>query len=363
VTSTVADAAARAWVEVDLGALVANARAVVARAERPLLAMVKANGYGLGAVAVARALEAVAPWGYGVATPEEGAELRAAAIVRPIVVFTPLRPAWIPYLLRHDLRPAIGDPTALRAWLSAAGERPFHIELDTGMSRAGFKASDRAALGELAELLRPASGWEGVFTHFHSADTDLGSAADQWSRFETALGALPRRASLVHAANSAACMRDVHYAADLVRPGVFLYGGSAGHDTAPPRPVARLAARVVAVRRLVAGETASYGAEWRASRPTHVATLGIGYADGVLRSLGGRGVVEIGGRIVPIVGRITMDMTMIDVGDDPVQPGAIATIFGGALSLVEQAARAGTIEYELLTAIGHRVERRYTAGA
>jgi alanine racemase len=361
VTTTVQDAAARAWVDVDLDALAANARAVAARAERPLLPMVKANGYGLGAVRAARALEPLGPWGYGVATPDEGAELRAADVSRPVVVFTPLQERWIPALLRDDLRPAIGDLAGLRAWLEAGGGRPFHVEIDTGMGRAGFRWSDRDTVAALAGLVRDAAGWEGVYTHFHSAESDVGATDEQWARFNAVVSALPHRPPLVHAANSAAALRGTRYAADMVRPGIHLYGGAAGADAPPPLPVARLSARVVATRRLEPGESVSYGATWRAESTATIATLGIGYADGLLRALGGTGVVALGDRIARIVGRVTMDMTMVDAGDAPVAPGDVATIFGGPIPLADQAERAGTISYELLTAMGPRVERRYGA--
>lgn len=362
-TRSVPDAAPRAWVDVDLEALVANARTIAARCGRPLLPMVKANGYGLGAVAVARALEVLDPWGFGVATPEEGRELRAAGIGRPIVVFTPLQPRSIPFLITHELRPAIGDPGAVRWWAEAAAGRPFHLEIDTGMTRAGIRWNDDDALTEVSSLLAGADGWEGVFTHFHSAETDPESIDEQWTRFERVVAGLPRRPALVHAANSAAALRGTRHAADLVRPGIFLYGGSAGGGLPEPRAVARLRAAVVATRRVGAGDTAGYGAAWRAARPTTVATLGIGYADGVLRSLGGSGVVELGGRVLPIVGRVTMDMTLVDAGEHGALGGEVATVYGGAVSLEDQAARARTISYELLTALGDRVERRYGAGS
>ena len=358
-TTTVQDAAARAWVDVDLHALAANARAIAACARRPLLPMVKANGYGLGAVQAARALDGLAPWGYGVATPDEGAQLRAAHVSRPVVVFTPLQPPWIPAVLRDDLRPSIGDLGALQAWLGAGAGRPFHVEIDTGMGRAGIRWSDRAAVATLAELVRDAPGWEGVYTHFHSADSDTSSVAQQWERFNAVVAALPHRPPLVHAANSAAALLGTRYAADLVRPGIHLYGGPAGADAPVPLPVARLSARVVATRRLEAGEPVSYGAAWRAAAPTTIATLAIGYADGLLRTLGDTGLVALGDRIVPIVGRVTMDMAMVDAGDAAVAPGDVATIYGGPIALADQAERAGTISYELLTALGPRVERRY----
>lgn len=356
------DAADRAWIDVDLDALVANARTVAARCHRPLLPMVKANGYGLGAVAVARALEAVEPWGYGVATPAEGAELRAAGVSRPVTVFTPLLPAWVPTFLRNDLRPAIGDIAALQAWLAASGGRPFHLEIDTGMARAGIRWSDREALAAAADLVRGSPGWEGAFTHFHSSESDAAATEEQWGRFNAALGTIGARPPLVHAANSAGAMCGTRFAADLVRPGIYIYGGDdCGADPAPV-PVARVSARVVATRRVMAGETVSYGAAWRAAAPTTIATLGIGYADGVPRSLSNAGVAAFGERIVPFAGRVTMDMTMLDAGDMPVAPGDVATIVGGPVPLADQARRAGTISYELLTGFGQRLERRYGGG-
>jgi len=318
--------------------------------------MVKANAYGIGAAAATRALESVEPWGYGVVTVAEGIELRRAGITRPIVVFGPASPEGMEASIQERLTPAIGDLGALRRWLGS-GDRPFHLEIDSGMGRLGIPWSDRDAIGVAASLLADAPGWEGVFTHFHSADVDLASAREQWNRFTGVLGALPRRPPMVHAANSAAAMAGREFAADMVRPGIFLYGGAAGPAT--PEVVVRFRAPVVAVRQLQAGESVSYGATWRAPRPTTVVTLAAGYADGVRRSLSGGGSVELRGRLHPIVGRVTMDFTMVDVGDLEVSPGEVATIFGGAVSLDQQAAAAGAISYELLTGLGTRVQRRY----
>jgi len=351
---------ARAWVDIDLDALVANARAVVAACGSRLLPMIKANGYGLGAVPVARALESLDPWGFGIATPEEGTTLRAQRITRPLLVTSPLVPEWVGPCIELGLRPAIGDTEALRAWL-AAGDRPFHLEIDTGMARAGLRWDDAGTLAEVALLLERATGWEGAYTHFHSADTDPPSAAEQWRRFQAALNRLPRRPALIHAANSAAALQGRCYAADLVRPGIFLYGGGAGGPA--PRPVAALRTRVVALRTLEAGDSVSYDATWKAPRRCTVATLGIGYADGVPRATGLADpeprLVELGETIAPLVGRVTMDMCMVALDDRTVSVGDVATIFGGRVSLDAQARAAGTIAYELLTALGPRVVRRY----
>jgi len=345
---------ARVWADVDLRAMVLNARTVARISGARLLPMVKANAYGLGALPVARALEALDPWGFGVATLEEGAELRAGGITRPILVFTPLNPDLIPRYRAYELRPTIGDAAALAAW-QGAGAAPFHVEVDTGMSRSGFRWS---ADPSWREQLAGSKGWEGIFTHFHSAEGDSSSVEQQWRRFQQVLTALPARPALVHAANSAAALADAGYAADLVRPGIFLYGGKAGGPA--PETVVRLRARVVALRTLRAGDTVSYGATWAAPRDSVIATIAAGYGDGVLRSLGNAGAVELGGRVVPIVGRVTMDFLMVAV-EAPVALGDVATIYGGLVSVDDQARQAGTIAYELLTAMSARVARRYDA--
>ena len=354
---------ARAWVDIDLEALVANARTLVDACGTRLLPMVKANGYGLGAARVAGALESLEPWGYGVATVEEGVALREAGVRRPILVASPLTPECLDPLMALGLRPSIGDVAMLRTWI-ARGGGPFHLEIDTGLSRAGIPWSDASGIAEVAKVLEGASAWEGAFTHFHSAELDQGTLAMQWGRFQGALAALPRRAPLLHAANSAASLCGRAYAADLIRPGIFLYGGQPGPSEARVRPVAALRARVVAVRTISAGESVSYGAAWTAERPTTVATLGIGYADGLPRAAD-RGPaspprrVELGGRLVPIIGRVTMDMCMVAVDDGRVAVGDVATVFGGMISLDEQAKAAGTISYELLTSLSPRLPRLY----
>jgi alanine racemase len=348
----------RAWVDVDLDAVVANARTVAAVSGSRLLPMIKANGYGLGAVEIARALQHLDPWGFGVASWEEGEILRAAGITRPLLVVTPLLPQWIPRYLALDLRPSIGDTVALDRWISQS-EQPFHLEIDTGMSRAGVRWNDGAALDLVRAGVARATGWEGVFTHFLDAESDPAATALQWKRFQQVLETLPRRPALVHAANSAAAMQGSPYAADMVRPGIFLYGGAAG--AAMPRPVAALRARVLAIRAIGSGDTVGYGGIWCAERDCMVATLGVGYADGFPRSAAsGKAArqIELQGRLVPIVGRVTMDMCMALV-DPPVAVGDVGTIYGGLVSLDRQAEIGGTISYELLTRLGARVPRQY----
>lgn len=358
-TTSNSTVAPRVWADIDLGAVLSNARTVAAASGTRLLPMVKADGYGVGAVPVAKALEALDPWGYGVASVEEGEELRSAGIARPVVVFSPLRPGWIPRYLSAQLRPTIGDHAALRDWISAS-EHPFHVELDTGLSRAGFRWSDSTAMTQLLGVLSSHPP-EGVFTHFHSSDDAPATVDQQWDRFMSVVQRMQHRPPLLHAANSGAALRDRKYSADLVRPGIFLYGGEAGGRS--PSPVVQLKSVVIATRRIEAGEPVSYGATWTSPVPVTIATLAIGYADGLHRALASRGRIELNDRLLPIAGRITMDMTMLAVPDDlEVAPGDVATVFGSRVSLDSQAGAAGTISYELLTSMGRRVERRYSIG-
>ncbi len=348
----------RTWIEVDLQALVANARTVQALAPRArLLPMVKANGYGLGAVSVARALERADPWGFAVATEDEGKELREAGIRRPVLVMGPQLEA-LRVVAAHDLTPALGSVEQIAAWLALAPGRPFHVEVDTGMARWGLSWKSFAA--ESASF-RDAPGFEGVFTHFHSAAERPETVREQWDRLQAAVATLPRRPALVHAENSAAALTFPETIGDLARPGIFLYGGRAGAHR--PRPVVSWRARVLATRWREPGETASYGATWTAAERTCLATLAAGYADGVPRSLSNHGAALIGGRRAPIAGRVTMDFTMVSaVGWTP-QVGSVATLIGTdgdcSIELDDVAAAAGTISYEILTGLGRRVARVY----
>jgi len=320
--------------------------------------MVKADGYGLGVAAVVRALEPLDPWGYGLATVPEALALRREGITRPLVVFTPLLPdpALIAACRGAGVRPVLGDLDALDAWL-AGGGGAFHVEVDTGLNRCGFAWRDRDTLTRLGARVRTYDTFEGIFTHFHSPDADPGTARAQLERFDAVLSYFELNPPLVHYTNSAAAGIGLSRHGELARPGIFLYGGAAG--SLVPEPVAALRARVVAVRPVRAGDSVSYGADAVLSRDSRIATVAIGYADGVPRSLSGTGRVELHGVSLPIVGRVTMDMVMVDAGELPVGVGDIATVFGGRVSLDEQAALGGTVSYELLTRITPRVPRLY----
>jgi alanine racemase len=305
-------------------------------------------------------LEPLDPWGYGVATIEEGAELRAAGITRPILVFMPTHARLFDEYHRHGLTPALGDAGSILEW-TTRGERAFHVEIDTGMGRAGVRWDEVDELGNAVDT--PA--FEGCYTHFHSADRNDGTAELQLERFLEAVRRLPRRPALLHVANSAAALRGNRFAFDLVRPGVFLYGGSLGEGVEQPRPVVSVRARVLSVRRLRQGESVSYSASWKAPRDTVIATLGIGYADGIRRSVGvsGNAQVLLRGKRCPIVGFVQMDMTLVETGTIEVQVGDIATIVGEdakqRITLGEFAAWSDEVQHELLTGLGPRLPRVY----
>ena len=350
--------------EVDVEALVDNARTIAKIAGTRLLPVVKANAYGVGAALVCTALESVDPWGYGVATIEEGAELRAAGIARPILVFMPARAPRFDAYDRHQLTPALGDAGSILEW-TARSERPFHIEIDTGMGRSGVRWDEADALGAAVDT----ASLEGCYTHFHSAERPDGSAERQLERFLAAVGRLPRRPQLLHVANSAAAVRGKAFAFDMVRPGIFLYGGSLRHDLPQPRPVVSVRARVVSMRRVKRGESVSYNASWTAPHDTVVATLRCGYADGLRRTLAGGTTaggasVLLRGQRRPIVGFVQMDMALVETGTLEVQVGDIATIVGAdakeRITLTEFAQWGGELPHEFLTGLGPRLPRIVT---
>ena len=352
----------RAWVEVDLGALRRNGAALAARAGVPLLAVIKADGYGLGAIEVARAIEPLNPWGFGVAAVAEGAELRAAGIDRPILVLSPVLPDEHAVIREYRLRPSLGDAAAIDHWRRSGGG-PWHLSIDSGMNRAGLPWN---CVSDVRALLAEAEP-EGAFTHFHSADTDGASVAEQVRRFRCALDILPRRPALLHAENSPAIERGSASLWDLARPGVFLYGVGGGDGaTMTPEPVAHLRARVVEIRTIQDGETVSYGATWRASGTRRIATLGMGYADGYRRALSNRGVALVRGQRAQIAGIVTMDMVMLDVTDIACEVGDVATLIGRdgdqLLTIDDVAATAQMLSYELLVGLKLRAPRVYQDG-
>jgi len=348
----------RAWVEIDLGALVRNGERFARAAGVPLLPMVKADAYGLGAVRVAQALRQLDPWGFGVATVEEGEELRAAGVDIPIVVFSPLLPAQFDAARRARLRPVLGDPAAIKRWIETG--QPWHLMIDTGMSRAGVPWREVASVREVVAARPP----EGACTHFHSSQLPDGSREEQQRRFAEAVAQLPFKPKLLHADNSGAVEHRAPSPFDIARPGIFLYGVGSGHGAAfEPEPVASVRARIVEVRVVQVGDSVGYDASWRAPRAGRIATVSLGYADGYRRGLGNRGQALLGGERVAVVGFVSMDMTMLDVTDMRCEVGDVVTFIGrdgdALLTVAEVAAFAELSPYEVLTGLRGRLPRLY----
>jgi alanine racemase len=348
--------------DVDLDALICNARAVQTRAGVPIIPMIKADAYGLGAVRVAMALESVEPLAYGIATVTEGRELRDAGINRPITVLTPLLRDEYAEARELSLTPILGSVDEINEWTREGGG--WELSIDTGMSRAGVQWREIDSLREVITQHPP----DGAFTHFHSPELENGSMGQQEQRFRDAVLALPARPKLLHTDASAAIVRHGRSEWDAIRPGVFLYcvGSEAGPGL-DPEPVVHIHSRVVETRWIDPGDSVSYDATWHAPSRRRIATIPIGYADGYPRALGNRASALTEDGRVPIVGLVTMDMIMLDVTDSKCDVGDVVTLVGAGedgdqLGLAELASLAGMSYYELLTGLRGRLDRYYSGG-
>ncbi len=371
------------WVEVDLDHFASNLRAIQALVgERcGLLLVVKADAYGHGAVEIAEAAEAAGVACLGVATLHEGIQLRQAGCRLPIVALSPLLPSEIDEAVAHVLDPTVCDLEFARA-LSATAQRAgrpvrCHVEVDTGMGRTGVSEAEAEPFLE-ALIALPGLRLTSVFTHFPDADAeDLSFARGQIEAFRGLLGRLERRAvrpPRVHAANSAGTLNLPEARLDWVRVGLVAYGHR------PPRcdqaldlePVMSFKSRLVQVRALPAGAPVSYGRTFVTTRATRLGVVAVGYGHGYSWLLSNRGQMLVGGRRVPILGRVTMDLTMVDLTDAPAaRVGDEVVLFGGAahggpaeatLTLEEVARGSETLPYEVMCTIGKRVTRIYVRG-
>lgn len=367
------------WAEINLDALASNfqvVRGLVGR-EVAVMAVVKANAYGHGASACARRLAAEGADWFGVATPEEGIELRRAGIAQPVLCLGGFWEGQADSLVEHDLVPVVyrfDMAAALDAAARAAGVvRDVHVKIDTGMGRLGVRYD---AAREFAEALRSFKNIrvDGLMTHFAVADdpdrdcfTD-----DQITRYREALAAFRARGhnpTIQDMANSAGTFGHRAAWGNMVRPGGVLYG--LWRDVLPPltdapslRPVMSVRSRITLLKRIHRGELLGYGCTFEASRETLVATLPIGYHDGYMRALSNRGRVIIRGTYAPVVGRISMDLTLVDVTNvEGVGVGDRVTLLGedGQLNVPAEdiALTAGTISYEVTCGIGERVPRLF----
>lgn len=339
---------ATARLDVDLDALAANYYALKARAGVPVHPVVKADAYGLGAGPVARRLIREGADTFFVARLGGGVKLRAALGSGPLIyVLDGCASGARACLIAHELRPVLNSHEQLRAW-DAGG--PCAIQIDTGMNRLGF---------EVADLPREVPALSMVLSHLSCADDPAAPGNEAQRALFAQCDALYPGVSR-SLANSGGVFLGHDYARDAVRPGLSLYGIE---PTEQPgtllRPVASLHAMILQVRKVRAGTPVGYGGAWRAPRDTRIATIGIGYADGFGRSHFPDGAVHGGGRLLPLAGRISMDLTGIDLGDTALEPGDWVEIFGADRRIEDAARAAGTISYELLTGIGPRVERRY----
>ena len=357
----------------DLDALAANFAAVRAHVSPRVrvLVAVKGDAYGHGAVACARALAGAGCDALGVALVEEGAQLRDAGVGGMVMCMGGVGRHGAEEAVRRDLTPVLydeGDAERLDAAARAAGRRVVvHVKVDTGMGRLGVPLPHYARfLDRIAHFT--ALDVAGLMTHFaESESADITFTREQLRRFHTAVadtrarGYTPR---CLHAANSGAVLGHAASHLDMVRPGILVYGEAPGPGVSV-RPVMRVVTRVLFVKDLPRGASVSYGRRFVTDRPTRVATLPLGYADGLPRAVSGKAQVLVNGRRCNVVGTVCMDLCMVDVTDlaEPVESGDEVVIIGAAgaerITAGEVAAWAGTIPYEILCGFSERVPRRH----
>lgn len=364
----------RCWAEIDLDAIRHNVQVAAAVSRCGVIAVIKANAYGLGAVPVARALDDQVAM-FGVAAVSEALELRAAGINSPILILGARVPEEREIVIKQGFCPCISSVREANAWDDLAAKlrrKTFavHVAIDTGMGRIGFAEEEWSArtIRQLAALKHLRI--EGIASHFPSADEDPRFTRKQIQRFgELQMLAVEHGLSppLSHIGNSAGVLGypELQYVSNLVRPGLMLFGVSPlESEQSLLKPVLTWKARVTLIRDLAKGSSVSYGRTFVTKKPTRVATLSAGYADGYPRSLSGAGAeVLIRGRRCPLLGRVTMDQIMVDVTTVPAQIGDEAVLIGHqgkeSITPVELAKKAGTIPWEVLTRLSPRVERVY----
>src|SRR6266853_5115137 len=384
------------WAEVSLGALAHNLKAIrkyvnppheKRKMPRKILSIVKGNGYGHGGPEVAKALEKAGSDWFGVTCADEGIAVRKNGVRRPILILTSFVPGEESRLVEHDLPAVIHRCEQLELLDRAAALRggqkrvPFHLKIDTGMNRLGIATGDvecfARQLGRCKNIQLT-----GIFSHFASSGVFTESyvgqqTGEQEERFYAALDrlrALRIDPGIVHLANSAAIVARPETWADMVRPGAILYGYHPGYDPVelreeserklPLQPVMSLRTRIISLRNVPAGQGVGYDSQFVTSRPSRIALLAAGYGDGIHRSLGNKGNVLVRGTIAPIVGIVSMDVTMVDATDVPgAAIGDEVTIYGTAgkdVLLANRAARGiGTVTSDLLCAVTARVPRFY----
>ena len=367
----------RTWAEIDLDALEHNFKTLQERVgpDTGVVGVVKADAYGHGALQVAGTLENLGAAYLAVSSLDEGRELRHRGITMPILILGHTPEAYVPQLLEYDMTQAITCEAKAVAYNQAAaacgGILRTHIKVDTGMSRLGFLCAgrhfDEGVAGAVRACRMPHLDVEGIFTHFAVSDEPgaeneafTRQQFDLFSRFVGELEAQGCTFRLRHCANSGAVVNYPEMKLDMVRPGILLYGCGEGAEELDLRPVMSLKTTVSTIKVFDPDCTISYGRLYRTDRPTRTGVLPIGYADGFFRCLSNRCTVMTEDGPAPVLGRICMDMCMIDLSDKPdVQVGSDVEIFGQRSRVDDLAALAGTIPYELTCAVSKRVPRVY----
>jgi alanine racemase len=386
------------WAEISTSALTHNLRAIRAyvnpadekrKAPRMVLSIVKGNGYGHGGPQVAKILEKAGSDWFGVTCTAEGIAVRKAGVRKPILVLTSFWPGEEANLLKHDLTPVVHrceQLTALNRAAARQGPRKkltFHLKMDTGMNRLGIAPGDVECF--VRQLVKcPHLHLGGMLTHFASSEAFSPAPRGEQTReqeenFYVGLERLRKLGvdpGIVHLANSAAIATRPETWADMVRPGVILYGYHPGYDPAeqrseaerllPLKPVMSLRTRIISLRDIPAGTAVGYGGKFVAQRPSVIAVLAAGYGDGIHRSLSNRGSVLVKGKIAPIVGIVSMDVTMVDVTDVAgTEIGDVVTIHGAdgqhKLPANQVAREIATVTSDLLCAVSQRVPRLYVS--
>jgi len=351
---------------VRLGAVTGNFRiAQKLAAPAAVAAVVKADAYGTGLDPVGRTLAKAGCDSFFVARLEEGMALRPLAPNARIFVLDGAQPDMVPALITNNLTPVLNSIGEIAAWSAVARQTRTQLDavvhVDTGMNRLGLPANELSLLA--AEQARRLEGLRVVLWMSHLACSDdphNRMNRTQLERFRTALAMLPQAPASLSA--SGGIMLGKEYLFDMVRPGLGLYGGNPQPSAANPfAPVVRLTSRILQVHRAAKGETVGYGATFRTKRPSLLGVAGLGYADGILRSLSNHGAVAVSGARAPVVGRVSMDLVTFDLTDVPgdVAPGADVELIGDTISLEEIAAAASTISYEILTSLSRRARRSY----
>jgi len=363
----------RTIAEISLSAISSNldkVRSIAGR--RKIMAIVKASAYGHGTIPVVERLIAGGVDMLGVANVEEGVELRDAGISHPIVVLSGIVPDEIPAVIEYNLTPVIYNLPLVRSLSRLSSEKGkttnIHIKIDTGMSRLGIIDEEAVEIiKEIAEL--KGIRLEGIMTHFADADLDKEYTVFQLKRFNNLIEGLKRigiNFPLCHAANSAAILTLRASLLDMLRPGIMLYGylPSEQIHSIALKPALTLKSHILFIKRIPAGTPVSYGRTFITKRASSIAIVPVGYADGYNRLLSNRGEVLIKGERAPVIGRVCMDMTMVDVTDiSGVREGDEVVLIGrqgeGFIGADEIAKKIGTIPYEILCSISSRVPRVY----